>query len=72
MNSDKTTSKQNQIIGFVFIFNAILIFAVSFILSLGKSISDGTLMLCMIFFAIGIHLTLTENKAHKEGEEHES
>jgi hypothetical protein len=67
MNSDKTTSNQNQIVGFVFIFNAILIFAISFVLSLGNSISDGTLMLCMIFFAIGTHLTLSENKSHKEG-----
>jgi hypothetical protein len=69
---DQPIPGQNQVVGLVFICNSILIFIFSFVISLGKSISDGTLMLCLIFLAIGTHLSLSEDTASKDGDDRES
>jgi hypothetical protein len=68
---DQPSSGQNQVVGFVFIFNSILIFVFTLVISLGE-ISDGTFLLCLILLAIGTHLSLSKDKIDHNGGINES
>ncbi len=70
MKQKNSSQKQNQILGFVFIANSILIFVFSYLITLGNSISDGTAMFCLILFSIGTILSLSDEE--KLGGENES
>jgi hypothetical protein len=52
MKNSKLTLNQNQIWGTVLVANSLLIFLSSLVITLGNSISDGTLWVCvpLLFF----------------------
>lgn len=72
MENKQTKQGQNQLLGLVFILNSILIFVCSYGLTLGRSVTDGTAMLCLIFLAIGVILSFSEDKDSETGRQDES
>ncbi len=53
MKNSKLTINHNQIWGAVLVVNSLLIFLSSLVMTLGKSISDGTLWICMSLLFFG-------------------
>jgi hypothetical protein len=53
MKNSKLTPNHNQIWGIVLVVTSLLIFLSSLVITLGNSISDGTLWICMPLLFVG-------------------
>lgn len=61
MAKEQLKLNQTEIWGTVLFLNGVLIFVFSLVLTLGKSISDGTIWICLALFFAGL-LLLTQGK----------